>query len=226
VIAAIEKKWVLVFLLVAVSWGWGVSSGGADAPSSFVAMQRVGVIPFFPIESTGGDGMVPGILGNRYFRSGGLSLGAADKVTGLVIRELRSLRRCDVISLESRVRKMNQEALNLLAEDPVTQAVLVGRHAGLYGVVIGGVYRFEEREGSALGVQRPASVAFDLYLIRAEDGKVLWSGVVDRTQRPLSENLLEARAFFKGGGGWVTAETLAIIGLESVIDTFPCLRLE
>jgi len=214
-----------VVVMTAVSWTWVVGSQAAE-DTAFVAMHRVGVIPFLAVESAGGDGMVRGILGDRYFRSSALPPGVGDKVTELVTRKLRNLRRCDVVSLESRARQMDQESRNLLEEDPITQAVLMGRYAGVYGVVIGGVYRFEEREGSALGVQRPASVAFDLYLVRVEDKKVLWSGVVDRTQRALSENLLEAGAFFKGGGGWVTAEALATMGLESAIDTFPYLRLE
>lgn len=216
---------LMALLVVALSWMWA-GGGYAAEEYPFVAMHRVGMIPLVPVESARGDGMVPGILGNRYFRSGALPAGVGEKVAGLVTRELRSLRRCDVVSLEGRVREVGQEALNLLAEDPLSQAVLIGKHAGVYGVVVGGVYRFEERQGSALGVQRPASVAFDLYLIRVEDKKVLWAGVVDRTQRALSENLLEAGAFFKGGGGWVTAETLAAMGLESVLDTFPYLRLE
>ena len=50
-------------------------------------------------------------------------------------------------------------------------------------VLIGYVYRWREREGTDYSVNRPASTAFDLYLIRSHDRAVLWKGRFDKTHQ-------------------------------------------
>lgn len=88
-------------------------------------------------------------------------------------------------------------------------------------VLTGHVYCFRERVGYPLSVEKPASVAFGIYLVRTSDGSILWRGIFDRTQQSLFENLLQASSFFKGGGKWVTAEELAEIGIDELLKTFP-----
>jgi len=92
----------------------------------------------------------------------------------------------------------------------------VGRELGAEGIVIGYVYRFRERKGEPFGVEKPASVAFEIHLIRVEDGVLVWREVFDRTQRSLMEDLLRVSSW-----KWVTAEELAAGGLEKVLKTFP-----
>ena len=81
--------------------------------------------------------------------------------------------------------------------------------------------RWLEREGSALGAKKPASVAFQIYLFRVEDGALLWKASFSKTQRPLSDNVLELENFLKGGATWQSSETLARLGVEEVMRTFP-----
>lgn len=88
-------------------------------------------------------------------------------------------------------------------------------------VLTGHVFCFRERVGYPLSVEKPASVAFGIYLVRTSDGFILWRGIFDRTQQSLFENLLQASSFFKGGGKWVTAEELAEIGIDELLKTFP-----
>jgi hypothetical protein len=88
-------------------------------------------------------------------------------------------------------------------------------------VLTGVITRYDDRQGSALLVDQPASVAYEAYLISARDGEILWRARFDETQRPLFDNLLLAGRFFKGGGVWQTNDTLARIGLERVVRTFP-----
>ncbi|MBW1702293.1 MAG: hypothetical protein JRJ50_09250 [Deltaproteobacteria bacterium] len=61
----------------------------------------------------------------------------------------------------------------------------------------------------------------DLHLIRPTDGAILWRTRFDKTQRSLSENLLDAGTFFQSGGRWLTAEKLAILGLKKVLKDMP-----
>lgn len=97
----------------------------------------------------------------------------------------------------------------------------VGKAFDADAVMIGYLFRWREREGTDYAVNQPASVAFDLYLIRPDDGAILWRGRYDKTQTSLSENLLDAKTFFQGGGRWMTAEKLALIGLEDLLAQMP-----
>jgi len=97
----------------------------------------------------------------------------------------------------------------------------VGSELGAEGIVIGYVYRFRERKGEPFAVEKPASVAFEIHLIRVEDGALVWRGAFDRTQGSLMENLLQISSFFREKGRWVTAEELAAGGLKEVLKTFP-----
>jgi hypothetical protein len=91
----------------------------------------------------------------------------------------------------------------------------------LDAVLTGVITRYDDRQGNALLVDHPASVAYEAFLISARDGEILWRARFDETQRPLLDNLLLAERFFKGGGVWQTNDTLARIGLERVVKTIP-----
>lgn len=88
-----------------------------------------------------------------------------------------------------------------------------GRELGVDAVLYGKLYRFEDRIGSSYSVQKPASVAFSLHLIRVSDGAVLWQYTFDETQKPLTENLLNTKLYRESGLKWLTADQLASYGL-------------
>lgn len=88
-------------------------------------------------------------------------------------------------------------------------------------VVTGYIYRFEDRAGTGFAASRPASAAFDLHLVQTSDGRVLWSGYVDETQRSLAENLFELGSFFKRRGRWITVTEMAENGLAELLDEMP-----
>jgi hypothetical protein len=93
----------------------------------------------------------------------------------------------------------------------------VGKRFGADAVLAGYIYRWREREGGDYAVRRPASVAFDLHLLRPGDGSILWKGRFDKTQRSLSENIFDLETFIKGGGRWMTAHKLAMLGLWKLV---------
>jgi hypothetical protein len=94
----------------------------------------------------------------------------------------------------------------------------IGNAFSADAVLAGYLYRWRERVGTDYAVKTPASVAFDLYLIRPQDGTLLWKGQFDMTQTSLSENLLEMSTFIEGGGKWMTARQLAEVGLGRVLQ--------
>lgn len=96
-----------------------------------------------------------------------------------------------------------------------------GRDLKADAVIAGHVFCFRERVGYPLSVEKPASVAYGIYMVRTSDGAVLWKGIFDRTQQSLFENILQASAFFKGGGKWLTAEELAGFGIDEILKSFP-----
>ena len=104
-----------------------------------------------------------------------------------------------------------------MAISPIEILQKVGKTFGANAVLIGHIYRWREREGTAYAINRAASVAFDLHLIRPADGAILWRGRFDKTQRSLSENLFELTTFMEGGGRWMTADKLAMFGLKKLL---------
>jgi hypothetical protein len=85
----------------------------------------------------------------------------------------------------------------------------------------GSVFHYQERKGTSYGVQQPASVTLDLHLLKVKDGQLVWRAQWARTQKSLTENLLEAGSFFKGKMRWVTVEELSRQGLEEMLKDFP-----
>jgi hypothetical protein len=88
-------------------------------------------------------------------------------------------------------------------------------------VMLGILFRFEERVGSSLGVEKPASVAFDLHLFRLRDGVRVWDGKFDETQKPLFDNLLQTGSFIRRKAQWLTAAELAEVGMEEMLKKLP-----
>lgn len=96
-----------------------------------------------------------------------------------------------------------------------------GRMLDADAVIYGYVYRYEERVGTQYAIDSPASVAFDIHLIRVTDGRLLWNGHFDETQQSLSENLFKLGAFIKRKARWISAHEMATTGIEDVMKTFP-----
>jgi hypothetical protein len=97
----------------------------------------------------------------------------------------------------------------------------IGKAFGADAVLIGQVYRWQDRVGTDYGIEKPASVAFDLSLVRPSDGAILWRGNYDKTQKSLFENLFDLNTYIKSGGRWLTAKELAGFGLEHLLAEMP-----
>jgi hypothetical protein len=95
-----------------------------------------------------------------------------------------------------------------------------GRALGADAVLVGHIYRYIERVGGNLSVESPASVAFDLHLVRTSDGRVLWTGYFDETQKTLMEDMFDIGSFFQREGKWVTAEQMSSTGLQDIMEAF------
>lgn len=112
----------------------------------------------------------------------------------------------------------------LFGESPPEILAEMGKEIGADGIIAGYLFYYMERKGFDYSVERPASVAFCVHLIRVKDGVSLWKGVFDKTQSPLMENLFDILPFIKAGGKWVTAEELSREGIEEILKDFPNLK--
>jgi hypothetical protein len=75
------------------------------------------------------------------------------------------------------------------------------------------VSRWQEREGGEWGVNRPAGVTLDLYLINMATSEVRRYHF-EEEQQGLAENLLKGGRFFKRGGRWLTPLEISAEALE------------
>jgi hypothetical protein len=88
-------------------------------------------------------------------------------------------------------------------------------------VITGYVYRMNERKGGKYSAASPASAAFDIYFIDIKKGSISWKGNYNKSQKSLSENLLDLKSFLKFKGKWTDVESLAEVGLKELVDDMP-----
>jgi hypothetical protein len=112
--------------------------------------------------------------------------------------------------------KMGQDLAKAVAE--------TGRKLGAEAVLIGHLYRFRQLVGGAASAESPASVAFDLAMVRVKDAQVIWKNSFDETQQSLSENLFNIEQYLKTGLRWLTAQELSRLGMDQLMQRFPWLK--
>ncbi len=198
----------LIILLLGLMFV-GVSVASAEEK------PRLAIIPLF-IER---EAFCP--VCKTVFKRGEILAGAQNTLTRLLYQKMELKGIFRVLPMEKVEESLSPRERRVFEERPTASAMGMGKELGADFVSIGFIFRFEERIGSSVGVERPASVGFDLHLIRLKDGKEAWRGRMDETQRPLSENLLKIGSFFRRKAHWLTAEELASVGLDEVLKRLP-----
>jgi hypothetical protein len=100
--------------------------------------------------------------------------------------------------------------------DAEAWAELALRSFGATSVLLGRVTRYRERHGSAAGVTRPASVAFEVALHEVPGARRVWSGRFDETQQAMTANVFRARQYPGAGTRWLSAAEFARWGAGEV----------
>lgn len=77
---------------------------------------------------------------------------------------------------------------------------------------------WSEREGGPMGVESPASVIFELYLLDVRNSQLLGRYRFEETQTSLTSNLLTFGKFVNRGGKWITANQLAAEGIRAGLE--------
>ena len=167
--------------------------------------------------------MIMDPLGGSVFAAEPTPSGANTILTGLIIEKLNEAKHYSLIIPTPEQMVVKKISVSYSGHETNIRDSLVkfGRDLKVDAVMVGWLYRWNDRKGSEFAVQSAASLAFDLHLISTADGSVLWREKFDKTQRSLSENIFDLNTFIKSKGTWLNIEDLAEIGVSDVLSKLP-----
>jgi len=157
----------------------------------------------------------------RVYSRGEILPGSQNTLTRLLQEKMEAIKTFKVLPIEKMEEVLSLWDKRQFEEKIIPTSIQLGRELNVDFIIIGFLFRFEERIGSPIGVERPASVGFDIHLFRLRDGIEVWKGRFDETQRPLSENLFKIGSFFRRKASWLTAEELASVGMDEMLRRLP-----
>jgi len=218
-------KLILGFILF-----WIVLSGSSCALQPVPQEEKTLVPPlnaivfvgFRPgLSSSQTPGLVHSPISGAVFSAEPVPEGIAEGLSDLLFEKLTKDSRLHWVSPHEAAAAFSQFASSNLTWTDRDIYLRIGKALSAEAVLGGHVYRWREREGTDYAANRPASVAFDLYLLSVGDGVIWWKARFDKSQISLSENLLDLKTFLKAKGRWMTADELAEIGLADFAESFP-----
>ena len=212
------RRWLWSVLSVALMSGLAISwvpEARAEQKTSLA------ILPFLVErgEDPGRGAMCP--LCKGVYRKGEILPGSQNTLALLLYQKVETMGTLKVVPLENMEEVFSKRDKRLFEERPIPSSIQLGKELNVGFILVGFLFRFEERIGSSLGVERPASVGFDVHLFRLRDERMVWQGKLDETQRPLSENLFKIGSFFRRKAQWLTAEELSSVGMDEMLKRFP-----
>lgn len=204
---------LVVFLTLAIT---------TPAAENATSPMRIAVISFQPLipgEKQGNTVICP-ICGIGY-SSGKILKGSEKVVEEVFVDKLHKLKEVELIPSDKAQSVYKRIASESLKGPLLNIFKKVGRELGADVLAVGYVYRYTEREGYNYSAEHPASVFFEIHLIKTIDGSIIWRGFFDKTQKSLMEDVFQISSFFRGGGKWMTARQLTEQGMNEIFKTFP-----
>ena len=198
------------------------ATGQSQPDLHAVQVKRIAVMPF--LKATFGHTATETLdspTSRLYFDYENISSNADQILSRHVQEALRDHHGARVVRLREAIEAYEQMPKDETRDTPRTLAQKLGNELKVSHVMIGTVWRYRERIGGSYGVERPAAVAFAVYLIDVANGNLLWSENFKETQRSLSENLLTAPTFFQRRGRWLSAMELTEYGIEEMFARYP-----
>lgn len=155
------------------------------------------------------------------YKRGNILSGSQRTLAQLLQQKMDTLGTFKILPLEKVENVFSKTDKGQFELRPLRSAIQLGKELGVDFIFVGYLFRFEERIGSRIGSEKPASVGFDVHLLRVRDGKRVWDGKFDETQQALSENLLKIGSFVRRGASWLTAEELSSVGIDEMLKRLP-----
>jgi len=212
-----------IFVLIACSAKAPPPPPQPEAPGGPIHIKKLLVIPFQNMTGVYGENTtVQCRLCGNVFTTGKVEKGAEEMLGDHVASLLKHRKDLEFIPENQAEGVLSTILSGETVKLPERELMAkVGFSLDADAVLAGKVYRFSERDGTGFSAKSPASVAFELDLIRVSDGRVIWNGHFDETQKSLFENLFQWNTFWQRKGMWITAEQLATEGLNRIFETFP-----
>lgn len=143
----------------------------------------------------------------------------ADFISSIMTRELTG---------QAKVRLLNDSQVASLTPE-VSGGVpgmvaAIGKKVNCDAVLLTTVRRFKQREGTDYAVENPASANFQMTLLQARNGAVLWTADFRETQESLLDNILTYNKAQSRGFKWVTVEQLVEQGVKDRLAACPYLK--
>ena len=208
------RKLLLLLFMLGVILALNVESMAQTKPS-------LAILPFF-IErgDDPGRGVVCPVCKGIY-RKGDILPGSQNILTRLLQEKMEAMGIFEILPQEKVEEALSKSDRRQFGIKPMRSFIQLGKTLNVDFIFVEYLFRFEERIGSNIGVQKPASVGFDVHLIRLRDEKMVWIGKFDETQKPLSENLLKIGDFVRRKASWLTAAELSSVGMDEMLKRFP-----
>jgi hypothetical protein len=106
-------------------------------------------------------------------------------------------------------------------DSPRTMALQMGESLSADLMLMGTIWRYRDR-GTLQGFpDKPASVAFALYVVESKTGRQIWRGVFDEAQEIALRDMAKFTKRIKMGLKWLSADELARHGVQEVFRPFP-----
>jgi hypothetical protein len=186
-----------------------------------ISLNRIAILPYRVVQPDTGDTIAHCPLSGDPFMAGRVEAQGAEILTELLMGKL-SGKPLFYPAPPATVENVWKDVL--ACQKPVIESAhmaKLGKELGADGLLLGFVYAFRERVGTAYSVETPALVSFDLYLVESASGRVIWKASYTRSQKSLSENVLDLGEYFQGGMRWLTVRELADLGLTEMLRKFP-----
>ena len=182
--------------------------------------NRIAVISFQSLTPEDGNTVFCPICGIG--SSSGKILNGSEKIVEeIFVDKLRARKGIELIPSDKVQGVYKRIASETLKGNSIENLKKAGSELGADFIALGYVYRYMERVGYKYSSAHPASVVFEIHLIKTTDGSIIWRGFFDKTQKSLMEDVFQISSFFKGGAKWVTARKLTELGMDDVLKTFP-----
>ncbi|HBI47825.1 MAG TPA: hypothetical protein DDX93_03800 [Smithella sp.] len=208
---------LVAFLALSVTVGAEEKNAGNANPA-----MRIAVISFQPLTPAEGQGnTVICPICSTVYSSGKILKGSENIVEEIFVDKLHELKKVELIPSDKVQNVYKRIASESLKEPLLNIYRKVGKELGADVLAVGYIYRYSEREGYKYSAEHPASVFFEIHLIKTIDGRIIWKGFFDKTQKSLMEDVFQISSFFKGGGTWMTARQLTEQGMSKIFETFP-----
>lgn len=202
-----------------------VHTSSENADLSTLQFNRIAVMPFLAGKLESPEEPVEKPLSQplKQLNIDAASLAeGADQIMTRLVNDVLQIRFEDqMVSMEEAAAVYADVIRDQALNTPRKMAKKFGENLHADLVVVGTIWRFQEKGTFNEMPESPASIAFSVYLMEVASGKRLWRNAFDGTQKTLSEDVLGGLKQIKLGLRWLSANELARYGVKSVFKKFP-----